>query len=334
MSLFERSPQAAKAVQVERATAAQAPAEPLRIENVRKEFEGAARADGNFLEGATRRGQKRSAADEPERIEENIETHARRITAETDPLKVLGLPTNATPVEVRRRYFRLSLLFHPDKNRDESAKGIWEKISTSYVQLNGSGGEGEGEGGGASAGAGGARPAAATAELNLVARQHQNEGDNNYLVRLYKIEEYYEKMIKESDETIRQLDADLAELQGEEPEVQTARRDMNKIKNDVQVERAKLGENISPVKVEIKRMSTSLRQTENAPRLLRGVPGITETAWIDMFKRRNGLTAEMSKFGKRHLTLYSFFGRYKKRHPRAHPSRVVRKFMRAMAMIV
>lgn len=345
-TFFERKPKAAQKVQAERTAAQAAPAGPVRFENVREDFAKAAHADGTFLgEGSTRRGKKRSAEDEAERTEENIEMQKQRIMTETDPYKVLGLPESATLIEMNRRFKRLALLFHPDKNKAEDAEdasAVFRKIYESRKELvkrmEGRGGASAGAGGAstASAGAGGASTASPPAGLNLDVSYQNNETYEAYLVRMYRVEEYYVRMIKESDVTIRQLDADLTSMQGDEPEVRTARDEINRIKAEVQAERAKLGEKIMPIRIAITGASRSLRQSENAARMTKGISTITESEWTDLFKRKHGLIPEMSRFGKRRRppALYAFFGRYIKRHPRTHPSRIVRKFMRAMAMSI
>lgn len=49
--------------------------------------------------------------------------------------KILGLPENATPTEVRRQYRKLAMLYHPDKNPSIQAKEQFLIITDAYEIL-------------------------------------------------------------------------------------------------------------------------------------------------------------------------------------------------------
>lgn len=49
--------------------------------------------------------------------------------------EVLGLLANATGSEVKKAYFKQSLMWHPDKNPSEEAKGEFSKLAGAYEIL-------------------------------------------------------------------------------------------------------------------------------------------------------------------------------------------------------
>ncbi|CAD1468117.1 unnamed protein product, partial [Heterotrigona itama] len=46
--------------------------------------------------------------------------------------EVLGVKTNATYNEIKSAYYKLTLKYHPDKNKSKSAKEMFHKISEAY----------------------------------------------------------------------------------------------------------------------------------------------------------------------------------------------------------
>lgn len=53
----------------------------------------------------------------------------------TDAYAVLGVPASATPVEVKKRYMRLSLLIHPDKCGHRDAHEAFQAVSKAAKTL-------------------------------------------------------------------------------------------------------------------------------------------------------------------------------------------------------
>lgn len=49
--------------------------------------------------------------------------------------EILGLPSNATPGEIKRAYKRLARIFHPDINHQEGSEEIFKKITYAYSVL-------------------------------------------------------------------------------------------------------------------------------------------------------------------------------------------------------
>lgn len=52
-----------------------------------------------------------------------------------DPFKELGVSRNATDKEVKRAYYKLSKIWHPDKNKDPGAEEKFKRIAYSYSKL-------------------------------------------------------------------------------------------------------------------------------------------------------------------------------------------------------
>merc|ERR1719498_1376174 len=49
--------------------------------------------------------------------------------------EVLNVPNNATPTEIKRSFRKLSLKYHPDKNRAKDAQERFQEIATAYEIL-------------------------------------------------------------------------------------------------------------------------------------------------------------------------------------------------------
>jgi DnaJ-class molecular chaperone len=52
-----------------------------------------------------------------------------------DPYKILGLPNDATEEQIKKKYKKLALQFHPDKNPDPSSAEKFSEISEAYKAL-------------------------------------------------------------------------------------------------------------------------------------------------------------------------------------------------------
>ena len=48
---------------------------------------------------------------------------------------ILGVAQNASLEQIRQAYIRESLKFHPDRNPDEEASNIFQKIANAYFTL-------------------------------------------------------------------------------------------------------------------------------------------------------------------------------------------------------
>jgi len=55
--------------------------------------------------------------------------------ASHDPYECLGLPRKSTTGEIRRRFRKLALMFHPDKNHRKEAHAIFAEFSSAYKKL-------------------------------------------------------------------------------------------------------------------------------------------------------------------------------------------------------
>lgn len=49
--------------------------------------------------------------------------------------ETLGIPPNATHNEIKSAYYKLTLKYHPDRNKSESAKHMFQEISNAYSVL-------------------------------------------------------------------------------------------------------------------------------------------------------------------------------------------------------
>ena len=54
---------------------------------------------------------------------------------ERDYYKVLGVPRSASQEEIRTKFRRLALEYHPDRNKDPSAEGKFKEINSAYQVL-------------------------------------------------------------------------------------------------------------------------------------------------------------------------------------------------------
>jgi DnaJ-class molecular chaperone len=52
-----------------------------------------------------------------------------------DFYKILGVPRNATPKQIKKAYRKLSLKYHPDKNKSKNAQSMFVKVSNAYEVL-------------------------------------------------------------------------------------------------------------------------------------------------------------------------------------------------------
>ena len=55
-----------------------------------------------------------------------------------DAILLIGLDKNYKPEDVKKAYHRLALKYHPDKNKSEEAKEMFQKINEAYEVLQGS----------------------------------------------------------------------------------------------------------------------------------------------------------------------------------------------------
>merc|ERR1719171_2492264 len=55
--------------------------------------------------------------------------------AKKDYYSILGVPRNATAEEIKKAYRRLALKYHPDKNPDPLAAGVFVEIVEAYEVL-------------------------------------------------------------------------------------------------------------------------------------------------------------------------------------------------------
>ena len=52
-----------------------------------------------------------------------------------DPYETLGLPSGASPAQIRKSYRRLALEFHPDKNPSPDARDVFGRAEAAYELL-------------------------------------------------------------------------------------------------------------------------------------------------------------------------------------------------------
>lgn len=336
-TLFEQKPVAAENIQKQRAERAQRPASNPTVEEVKTSFEESAAADADAIDGLSgrRRGEKRKAEEAPEEHFETTEDIAKRVMEKTDPYEILGLPADAKRREVDTRFKRLTLLFHPDKNKDPQAPNVFVKIKSARDELLQKLKPEE------------TSSAAVKFDETDPKRQSGETDDEAYLVRLFRAQKVYEGFIRESDDAVRdankdiqQLDNDIAGLPANDlPETNAARQSLlearaglTKVVSELLDERSKMAGKLEAIQNASQAVINVLRQRDNARRLSEGKASVSEEHWVRKFKSERNLN--FGKTRSKHLTLYNFMGRYRKRCPHVHPSKVIRKFMRAMIMLL
>ena len=57
------------------------------------------------------------------------------MTNERDYYKVLGVPRSASQENIRAKFRRLALEYHPDRNRDPGAQEKFKEINSAYQVL-------------------------------------------------------------------------------------------------------------------------------------------------------------------------------------------------------
>lgn len=343
---LNHEPAIAADAQQARAERAERPATNPTVENVKKSFEESAAADARAIDGLSseRRGQKRKADEPTEEQYETFQDIASRVLAETanpnpNPYKILGLPGDATRREVDTRYKRLVLIVHPDKSGESNAE-VFRKVKKArddiVEALNAS------------------QPSDDNSTTSAAVRpptdendptQQRGETDEAFLVRMFRAQKLYQTIIQTYDEAVQkatrdieQLDRDIASLSANDASARKKFTDLREtaVKNteEFEAKRSVTAVKLGVVERAIEPKVKVLLQRENAKRMLsqpRQAP-IAQEHWVNKFKTAHGLD-----FGKRrprkHMSLYSFIGRYHKRRPHVHPSKVVRKFMRAVFML-
>ncbi|CAA7398104.1 unnamed protein product [Spirodela intermedia] len=61
--------------------------------------------------------------------------HGLRASRRESPYEVLGVPSSATPQEIKRAYRKLALKFHPDVNKEANAQEKFMRIKHAYNSL-------------------------------------------------------------------------------------------------------------------------------------------------------------------------------------------------------
>src|SRR3990167_1762073 len=54
---------------------------------------------------------------------------------EFNPYKILNIPKTASKSDIKKAYYRLALIYHPDKNFSEEAEQKFKEISMAYKML-------------------------------------------------------------------------------------------------------------------------------------------------------------------------------------------------------
>lgn len=309
---------------------------PKAIENVQASFQESAAADASAIDGLSsdrKRGTKRAAEAEPEGAqgmkEPTIgkEEHIRRIETETgtDPYKVLGLPRDATLPDINTRYRRLALLFHPDKNPEEIERytSIFKKVTDARNLLNHM-----------------LTPppeqAAIATPCPGINRSYEKlkngETDEQYFMRLLKLEKCYDRIVAELDISKQSVKNDLIEINrilstlSAEEQLKTTPLKESKTAKDEQLRSLTSGHDKAKNTLESIR-KVALQRYNDSMRSL-GKRSVNLEQLKEIFK-------DKLNFGKRHIRttpLHKFMDAYGRRHPRVHPSKVIQKFMRALAL--
>ena len=75
---------------------------------------------------------------EEKHVEENVKNKNifyNRYTNMDDYYKILGIQKQANEKEIKKAYRKQSLIWHPDKNRSNEAKGKFQELSEAYAVL-------------------------------------------------------------------------------------------------------------------------------------------------------------------------------------------------------
>ena len=62
-------------------------------------------------------------------------THHRKPTKKSSHYTVLGVSSNATPAQIKQAYYRLTKIYHPDKNTSPAAMAKFHEIQAAYDTL-------------------------------------------------------------------------------------------------------------------------------------------------------------------------------------------------------
>jgi len=102
---------------------------PLCRQSIDSRFAFAAQAYFDLLQGAFRNS-KTAPGGDPDNSEEVD------VLSETDLYRILGVPRNAGPDDIKRAYRRRSLRYHPDKNPDDrDSKLKFQKVAEAFSVL-------------------------------------------------------------------------------------------------------------------------------------------------------------------------------------------------------
>lgn len=100
---------------------------PLCRQTIDARFAFAAQAYFDLLQGLFRSSSSREAHDHADEVD---------LLAEADLYRILGVPRNAKPDDIKRAYRKRSLRYHPDKNLDDSdAKLKFQKVAEAFSVL-------------------------------------------------------------------------------------------------------------------------------------------------------------------------------------------------------
>eukprot|EP01118_Nematostelium_gracile_P020021 TRINITY_DN9559_c0_g1_i1.p1 TRINITY_DN9559_c0_g1~~TRINITY_DN9559_c0_g1_i1.p1 ORF type:complete len:337 (-),score=97.96 TRINITY_DN9559_c0_g1_i1:20-1030(-) len=66
---------------------------------------------------------------------QNTRDHYQQPVTDQDYYRILGLEKNATPMDIKKAYYRLAKTYHPDKNDDAQSAEKFKEISEAYQVL-------------------------------------------------------------------------------------------------------------------------------------------------------------------------------------------------------